>query len=191
MLEVLLGLYHISEGYELHAMVKEMSEQWERGDYEGAVRTYLHWMETRETFSPTMNLAVDSFCYMMDEYVVPSVAQLADNAAKREAVDSAALTVREAVERAREAESQQTGMVATDDTAAGRGWRPTLRRGEQSEWVLYLQKLLDAQGISPGRLDSDFGGATERAVRTFQEKCDLVVDGVVGLKTWGELEANA
>jgi peptidoglycan hydrolase-like protein with peptidoglycan-binding domain len=64
-----------------------------------------------------------------------------------------------------------------------------LARGEQGPAVKRLQQLLDKRGISPGPLDGLFGPKTERAVRAFQRRAGLEVDGVVGEKTWTKLFA--
>jgi hypothetical protein len=64
---------------------------------------------------------------------------------------------------------------------------PTLRRGSKGPDVVHLQQRLTAKGFSPGAHDGDFGPATDRAVRSFQAARGLVVDGIVGPKTWGAL----
>ena len=60
----------------------------------------------------------------------------------------------------------------------------TLRLNDRSLAVLQLQKRLNELGASP-RLypDGHFGPVTEAAVREFQQRAGLVVDGVVGPKT--------
>lgn len=60
----------------------------------------------------------------------------------------------------------------------------TLRRGSQGVEVKRLQKLL---GLG---IDGIYGAYTEKAVREFQLKNGLNVDGVVGTKTWELLERN-
>jgi hypothetical protein len=67
---------------------------------------------------------------------------------------------------------------------------PTLRKGDRGPMVAYLQKLLNNRGANPKlNVDSDFGNATDRAVRDFQAAKHLTpVDGIVGPKTWSALE---
>ena len=59
--------------------------------------------------------------------------------------------------------------------------QPKLKRGDHGDWVRKLQRLL---GI---KQDSDFGEATDIAVRAFQENHGLVPDGIVGRYTWRAL----
>lgn len=63
----------------------------------------------------------------------------------------------------------------------------TLRRGAKGEEVTLLQTLLAKAG-STLQIDGIFGVGTLSAVKTFQKKHGLVVDGIVGPKTWGELD---
>jgi len=63
---------------------------------------------------------------------------------------------------------------------------PTVRRGSSGDDVRELQKELKARGYSV-TVDGDFGAATERAVRRFQQQNGLKVDGVVGPGTWHSL----
>lgn len=59
-----------------------------------------------------------------------------------------------------------------------------LRRGSKGEDVIELQKKL---GFTGADVDGSFGPKTEQAVRDYQHKNGLTVDGVVGTKTWGKL----
>lgn len=59
--------------------------------------------------------------------------------------------------------------------------KPTLKRGSRGADVRTLQKKL---GV---RADGVFGPVTERAVREFQARQRLVVDGIVGPQTWSRL----
>lgn len=65
-----------------------------------------------------------------------------------------------------------------------------LKRGSKGNEVKTLQALLIKKfGISCGSsgVDGDFGAMTESAVREFQRKKNLAVDGSVGAQTWTEL----
>ena len=61
-----------------------------------------------------------------------------------------------------------------------------LQHGDRGQAVLQLQKQLNAQGakLFP---DGDYGDETEKAVRAYQAKIGLVVDGIAGEKTLGAL----
>jgi murein DD-endopeptidase MepM/ murein hydrolase activator NlpD len=59
--------------------------------------------------------------------------------------------------------------------------RKTVSRGSKGADVKYLQKKL---GITA---DGDFGPNTDKAVRAFQSSKGLVVDGIVGAKTWAAI----
>lgn len=60
--------------------------------------------------------------------------------------------------------------------------------GSQGAQVEYLQKILRSLGYSDILIDGDFGPRTDAAVRNFQSKSGLVVDGIVGPKSWVVLE---
>lgn len=64
--------------------------------------------------------------------------------------------------------------------------KPTLifmRNGTKSEGVKVLQVALNHKGYSL-TVDGDFGPATEKAVKDFQKKNKLTVDGLVGVETY-------
>lgn len=63
---------------------------------------------------------------------------------------------------------------------------PTLRRGARGDLVAQLQTFLSKDGSSLA-IDGIFGPGTQSAVRSFQKRHGLVVDGIVGPKTWAEL----
>ena len=67
---------------------------------------------------------------------------------------------------------------------------PTLRFGSEGWQVKRLQKMLRQHGMLPveAAIDGDFGQITRLAVEAFQQRHDLVPDGVVGPLTWRALE---
>ncbi len=70
------------------------------------------------------------------------------------------------------------------------GAQAALRRGSSGDDVAAVQKRLKQWGYYSGAVDGIFGYATERAVRWFQEKNGLAVDGVVGEKTAAAMGLN-
>ena len=66
-----------------------------------------------------------------------------------------------------------------------------LRRGSRGEEVEALQRRLLAKGFNPGPTDGVFGPKTEGAVKRFQERHGLQVDGIVGPKTMAAFETPA
>ena len=66
---------------------------------------------------------------------------------------------------------------------------PMLRNGSKGDTVRALQILLIGYGFSCGwyGADGDFGGGTEKAVKAYQTKKGLEVDGIVGPMTWHSL----
>lgn len=62
----------------------------------------------------------------------------------------------------------------------------TLRRGAKGDAVTKLQTLLAKDG-SNLKIDGIFGIGTLSAVKAFQKRHNLEVDGIVGPKTWAEL----
>ena len=69
---------------------------------------------------------------------------------------------------------------------------PTLRKGDRGEYVTLAQTDLLKLGFSVGSKGADgiFGNDTEKAVKALQKAYSLVVDGVIGQKTWGILEGT-
>jgi peptidoglycan hydrolase-like protein with peptidoglycan-binding domain len=63
---------------------------------------------------------------------------------------------------------------------------PTLGFGSSGISVKVLQRLLLSNGYAV-RVDGAFGALTESAVKAFQNRRYLGVDGVVGYRTWREL----
>jgi putative chitinase len=63
-----------------------------------------------------------------------------------------------------------------------------LRRGSFGGAVVELQELLIENGFYLS-VDGDFGPATELAIIIVQHNHDLIVDGIVGRKTWAALRS--
>jgi peptidoglycan hydrolase-like protein with peptidoglycan-binding domain len=60
--------------------------------------------------------------------------------------------------------------------------------GSTGEAVRELQRALNSKGANPQlAVDGDFGPKTLAAVLAFQKAHSLIVDGIVGVKTWTEL----
>ena len=66
--------------------------------------------------------------------------------------------------------------------------QPVLRIGSTGTAVTYLQQSLIKLYYNPGTIDGIFGTKTNAAVRLFQKSKGLVVDGIVGSKTWGAID---
>jgi peptidoglycan hydrolase-like protein with peptidoglycan-binding domain len=66
---------------------------------------------------------------------------------------------------------------------------PTIRRGSTGNPVRRAQKRLTLGGYDTNGVDGVFGADTEAAVRRFQGDRGLNVDGIVGPRTWAEIDA--
>jgi N-acetyl-anhydromuramyl-L-alanine amidase AmpD len=67
---------------------------------------------------------------------------------------------------------------------------PMLARGAEGSTVKILQEELKKVGLYTLSIDGDFGPATDRAVRAFQQARGLLIDGKVGPATWTEIFSN-
>ena len=65
----------------------------------------------------------------------------------------------------------------------------TLKKGDKGEAVKEVQALLKSLGYYTGKLDGHFGNGTLKAVKLFQARNALTVDGKVGPRTLEKLEA--
>ena len=65
-----------------------------------------------------------------------------------------------------------------------------LKRGSRGDDVIAVQERLKQWGYYDGSIDGIYGYATERAVRWFQQKNGLTVDGVVGPQTAAAMGLN-
>ncbi len=77
--------------------------------------------------------------------------------------------------------------TSTNQAKSEQQSNPTLRNGARGEAVSRLQQRLLDLGYYTGAVDGIFGQGTERAVRLMQNQHRLVVDGIVGAKTWSTL----
>lgn len=93
-----------------------------------------------------------------------------------------------------EAETVDNGETKTE-TNASKGESTVnvtlnvLNKGDKGEQVKALQRLLYAMGYELGSkpVDGSFGAKTDAAVRAYQKKKGLTVDGSVGQKTWEKM----
>ena len=77
------------------------------------------------------------------------------------------------------------GTPACNGTTAG---YPTLRRGSRGCYVMILQDALSTLGYQTGsRIDGIFGARTEQALRGYQKRTSLRVDGVCGCDSWKKI----
>jgi hypothetical protein len=66
--------------------------------------------------------------------------------------------------------------------------RPTLRRRSPANPIFLVKEVQRKVGFVGSQVDGSFGPLTEAAVRRFQREHGLVPDGIVGPKTWAELD---
>lgn len=64
---------------------------------------------------------------------------------------------------------------------------PKLRKGSNSGYVKTVQILLNKYNKAGLVEDGGFGSKTDAAVRAYQKSRGIGVDGIVGIKTWGQL----
>lgn len=64
---------------------------------------------------------------------------------------------------------------------------PKLRKGSNNGYVKTVQILLNKYNKAGLVEDGDFGSKTDTAVRAYQKSRGIGVDGIVGIKTWGQL----
>jgi peptidoglycan hydrolase-like protein with peptidoglycan-binding domain len=66
---------------------------------------------------------------------------------------------------------------------------PVLHEGSTGLPVRRAQSRLTAAGFDTGGVDGVFGSHTESGVRALQQATALTVDGIVGPKTWQQIDA--
>lgn len=74
-------------------------------------------------------------------------------------------------------------------TKAPRFFRP-LKKGMRALRVRKAKRRLKFLGFFTGPIDRKFGGGLDRAVREFQRRHRMTVDGVIGPATWRQLEVT-
>lgn len=70
------------------------------------------------------------------------------------------------------------------------GGYPLIKRGSISTYVLIAQDDLNTLGYNTNGLDGIFGARTQSAVKEYQKKVGLSVDGIVGCNTWRSLQED-
>ena len=81
---------------------------------------------------------------------------------------------------------EELGLVV-DGVAGEQTWTATVvtrKNGDEGEAVKGIQRSLSSKHGIATVVDGDFGPGTDDSVRTFQDRRNLVVDGVVGPITW-------
>lgn len=68
------------------------------------------------------------------------------------------------------------------------GGYPLLKKGSISNYVCIAQDDLNTLGFSTGGLDGIFEIQTQTAVKNYQQRVGLTVDGIVGCNTWRALQ---
>lgn len=82
---------------------------------------------------------------------------------------------------------ESTNLLYSDEVQAN-----VIGRGETSDLVSqYQQRLIDLGYLRNEEADGNFGGATESAVREFQSRNDLIVDGYLGPGTVAALMSDS
>ena len=74
--------------------------------------------------------------------------------------------------------------------ACSTGGYPIIRSESRGAYVLIAQDDLNTLGYRTGGLDGVFGPQTLNAVKSYQRKVGLTVDGIVGCNTWRSLQED-
>lgn len=64
---------------------------------------------------------------------------------------------------------------------------PTVRKGARGNFTRLIQASLICKGYKVGGFDGVYGGGLEKAIKNFQRKNGLSVDGIIGASTYGAL----
>lgn len=99
-----------------------------------------------------------------------------------------ALTIKNQLELEMAGQGKETETDKKPAQPIVRLWPPrTIDKNMSGDDVAVLQSILKARGYYSGKITGKFDDATEEAVEAFQLAKGLVVDGVVGPKTWAKL----
>ncbi len=82
------------------------------------------------------------------------------------------------------------GAATNKPTATPTPTSSVLKKGASGDAVRTLQRRLKQLGYYTGSVDGDFGDATEKAVRAFQDRNNLYVDGIAGTSTMNKLNSS-
>ncbi len=100
-----------------------------------------------------------------------------------DAVDAKTFAANQEEEENARDEEEPIVQEPEDATDIEVGGYTTLRRGDTGAKVKALQEALKAQGYYSGAIDSTYGSGVYSAVRAFQQKMGLKVDGIAGPAT--------
>lgn len=70
------------------------------------------------------------------------------------------------------------------------GGYPLIKRNSRGTYVLVAQDGLNTLGYKTGGLDGIYGAKTYEAVKQYQQKVGLSVDGIIGCNTWRSLQED-
>jgi peptidoglycan hydrolase-like protein with peptidoglycan-binding domain len=91
---------------------------------------------------------------------------------------------------------EETGLIEKNKSIPGETFmastvtaHSTLMSGSVGEEVTYLQQQLNSKSRATIAVDGYFGSETKQMVEIYQRNHGLVVDGIVGQKTWNSLES--
>ena len=66
----------------------------------------------------------------------------------------------------------------------------TIKMGSKGPEVGIVQRYLNQKGFDAGAVDNIFGIKTQTATKAFQKAVGVVVDGIIGPKTWAVLQQD-
>lgn len=132
----------------------------------------------QDNLNLTRTGVVDDETWSALEQLAPSVQQPAQS-------NGSADTGQSSTQQDQDNQQSTTSAAETTNTTD----YPTLQKGISSEWVTYLQQVLEALGYWTGAVDGSFGDELEQVVQTLQAGNSLAQTGIVDGQTW-DLLAN-